>query len=112
MEFLLLIHSEEAGWGRMSAAEQGAAMAAYQAYTEALAAAGALRMGQRLQPAATATRVSAGGAVVLDGPYAETKEQLGGFYLIDVADRAAALDWARRCPGAAHGTVELRPLWS
>jgi hypothetical protein len=49
---------------------------------------------------------------VLDGPYAETKEQLGGYYLIDVPDLDAALSWAARCPGASFGTIEVRPVWT
>ena len=56
-------------------------------------------------------RVADGKTQVLDGPYAEAKEQLGGYYLIDVPDLDAALAWAARCPGAAHGTIEVRPLW-
>ncbi|RYF37569.1 MAG: YciI family protein, partial [Comamonadaceae bacterium] len=67
----------------------------------------------RLQPAASATtvRVTGGKTEVLNGPYAETREQLGGYYQIEVADLDAALSWAARCPGAAHGTVEVRPVW-
>jgi hypothetical protein len=57
-------------------------------------------------------RVANGKSQVLDGPYADTKEQLGGYYLIDVADLDAALAWASRCPGASHGIVEVRPVWS
>jgi hypothetical protein len=68
----------------------------------------------RLQGTATATtvRVADGKSQVLDGPYADSKEQLAGYYLIDVTDLDAALAWAARCPGASHGTVELRPVWS
>ena len=67
----------------------------------------------RLRPASTATtvRIADGKSQVLDGPYADTKEQLGGYYLIDVADLDAALAWAARCPGASHGVVEVRPVW-
>src|SRR5262249_11122181 len=61
---------------------------------------------------ATTVRISDGKAQVLDGPYADTKEQLGGYFLIDVADLDAALAWAARCPGASHGVVEVRPVWS
>jgi hypothetical protein len=56
-------------------------------------------------------RLAGGKTSVLDGPFAETREQLGGYYLIDVADLDAAIGWAARCPGAANGTVELRPVW-
>ena len=88
-------------------------MAAYTAYAEALAEAGAMRAGNRLAPAATAhtVRVAGGAPQVLDGPYAETREQLGGYFVIEVADMAEALRWAARCPGAAHGVVEVRPLF-
>ena len=73
-----------------------------------------LRSSDRLRPTATATtvRVDDGKSQVLDGPYADTKEQLGGYYLIDVPDLDAALAWAARCPGASHGTIEVRPVWT
>jgi hypothetical protein len=57
-------------------------------------------------------RITSGKTEVLNGPYAETREQLGGYYLIDVPDLDAAMSWASRCPGAAHGSVEVRPVWS
>ena len=87
--------------------------AAYAAYTEAMSKAGVLRGGDRLRPTAEATtvRVTNGKTEVLDGPYADTKEQLGGYYLIDVPDLDAALSWAARCPGASNGTMEVRPIW-
>jgi hypothetical protein len=56
-------------------------------------------------------RIANGKSQVLDGPYADTKEQLGGYYLVDVVDLDAALAWAARCPGASHGIVEVRPVW-
>ena len=88
-------------------------MAAYAAYTEAMKKAGAYVGANRLQPTSTATTVRApnGKSSVLDGPYAETKEQLGGYYLLEAADLDAALAWAARCPGAAHGAIEVRPVW-
>ena len=88
-------------------------MAAYKAYTEALRNAGVLRAADRLKPSSTATtvRITDGKSQVLDGPYADTKEQLGGYYLIDVPDLDAAISWASRCPGASHGLVEVRPVW-
>jgi hypothetical protein len=113
MQYLLMIYAQEGGWEKMTAAEQERGMAAYMAYSEALAAAGVLKGSNRLQPAATSTtvRLVDGKAQVLDGPYADTKEQLGGYYLIDVPDLDAALAWAARCPGAGHGIVEVRPSW-
>ena len=84
------------------------------AYSEALTKAGALVAGDRLQHTHTATtvRVEGGKTQVLNGPYAETREQLGGYYIVEAADLDAALSWAARCPGASHGAVEVRPIWS
>jgi hypothetical protein len=113
MQYMLTLYSEEAGWNRMTEADQQQAVASYIAYTEALKNAGAWVASNRLQPTSTATtvRVSDGKSQVLDGPYSDSKEQIGGFYLIDVPDLDAALSWAARCPGASHGTIEVRPLW-
>ena len=87
--------------------------AAYVAYSEAMAKAGVVLGGNRLRPTSEATtvRVKDGKTEVLDGPYADTKEQLGGYYLLDVPDLDAALSWAARCPGAANGTIEVRAIW-
>jgi len=114
MQYMLMIHSEEAGWSRLTQTEKEQAMAAYGAYTEALTKAGALKGANRLQPSATATtvRLEKGKPQVLDGPYADSKEQFGGYFLIDVPDLDAAISWAARCPTASHGIVELRPIWS
>lgn len=114
MQYLLTLYAEEAGWNRMTGEEQQKGAAAYMAYTEALKQAGALKGSNRLQPIATATTVRTvnGKTQVLDGPYADTKEQLGGYYLIEAADLDAALSWAARCPGSQHGVIEVRPIWS
>src|SRR5256885_14240306 len=113
MKYMLLIYRNEAEMlgAKKEAVEQ--VTGAYGAYTEALKKAGILVGGERLQPstAATSVRVASGKSKVLDGPYAETKEQLGGYYMIDVPDLDAALSWAARCPGAGLGTIEVRPLW-
>jgi hypothetical protein len=87
---------------------------AFTAYTEALKKAGILLGGNRLQFSSNATtvRIQDGKTKVLNGPYAEAKEQLGGYYLIDVPDMDSALSWAARCPGANYGTVEVRPIWA
>jgi hypothetical protein len=76
--------------------------------------AGVLANSNRLKPstAASTVRIADGKTKVLDGPYAETKEQLGGYYLIEVPDLDAALSWAARCPGANFGTIEVRPIWA
>jgi hypothetical protein len=114
MQYLLMIYSNEGAWEKMSPTEQKQGLAAYNAFTEALKKSDVLIGSNRLRPASTATtvRVANGKSQVLDGPYADTKEQLGGYYLIDVADLDAALAWAARCPGASHGIVEVRPVWS
>jgi len=113
MKYLLLIYAEEAGWSNLTQEQQIQGVAAYTAYTDALNAAGVRLGSDRLRPIATATsvRIVNGETKVLDGPYAESKEQLGGFYMIDVPDLDTALSWAARCPGAAYGTIEVRPVW-
>jgi hypothetical protein len=114
MQYLLMIYGDEAAMLKRTEEGGGEIMPAYAAYTEAMSKAGILRGGNRLRPAATAStvRTTNGKTQVLDGPYAETKEQLGGYYLIDVADLDTALSWAAKCPGAGHGTIEVRPIWT
>ena len=82
-------------------------------FQEALTKAGIVKSSNRLQrsSAATTVRVSNGKSQVLDGPFADSKEQLGSFFIIDVPDLDAALSWAARCPAASFGAVEVRPLW-
>ncbi|MGC2161429.1 MAG: YciI family protein [Silvibacterium sp.] len=113
MQYLLMGYFNEDHWPKMSPAEQQQGIAAYAAYTEALVASGAFKGSNRLQPTAAATTVRNvdGKTQVLDGPYADTKEQLGGYFLIEAPDLDAALAWAARCPAASHGIVEVRPLW-
>ena len=113
MQYILMPYVNEAGWTKLTKAEQEQGVAAYAAYSEALTKAGVLRGSNRLQPtsAATTVRVANGKTQVLDGPYADSKEQLGGYFLIDVPDLDAAISWAARCPAAGHGVVEVRPLW-
>ncbi len=114
MQYLLLIYGNEAGMQSASKADVEKMVAAYGAYTEALKKAGVLAGANRLQPtsAASTVRVADGKSKVLDGPYAETKEQLAGYYMIDVPDLDAALSWAARCPGASVGAIEVRPVWT
>lgn len=114
MQYLLTLYADESGWGAMTPEQQQQGVAAYGAYTEALKKAGVLAGSNRLRPSATATtlRTTNGKTQVLDGPYAESKEQLGGYYLIDVPDLDAAMTWAGRCPGVQHGIVEVRAIWS
>jgi hypothetical protein len=112
MEYMLLIHSDPAGFEALPEAVKGQALAAYGAYGSALREAGLLRSSNRLRPndASTTVKVREGKTEVLNGPFADTREQLGGYYLIDVPDLDTALSWAARCPGASHGTVEVRPV--
>src|SRR5215472_9839742 len=113
MQYLLMLYVDEAGFGRLSQAQQQEGVAAYVAYTEALTKSRALVGANRLASTSTATtvRMANGKTQVLDGPYADTKEKLGGYYLIDVPDLDAAISWAARCPAAAHGVVEVRPIF-
>jgi len=113
MKYLLLIYANEASMAAASKKDTEQMHAAYGAYTEALQKAGVVLGGNRLRPttSATSVRVANGKTNVLNGPYAETKEQLGGYYMIDVPDIDAALSWAARCPGASTGTIEVRPIW-
>lgn len=113
MQYLLMLYADESGWDKMTPEQQQQGYAAYMAYTEALKAAGAHKGSNRLRPVSTATtvRTANGKPQVLDGPYIDSKEQLGGYYLIDAPDLDAAIAWAARCPGAGHGIVEVRPVW-
>lgn len=112
MQYLLMVYAEEAGWAKLTEAQQQEGLAAYMAYAEALKKAGAYVGSNRLHdtPTATTVRIANGKAQVLNGPYTDTKEQLGGYYLIEAPDLDAALAWAARCPGASHGVIEVRPV--
>jgi hypothetical protein len=114
MQYMLLIYGAEAAEQTLTESQAAEMMGAYGAYSEALRKAGVMVGGERLKPvsAATTVRVKSGKTEVLNGPYAETREQLGGYYMIDVPDLDAALSWAARCPGASHGTMEVRPVWA
>ncbi|HEY7434009.1 MAG TPA: YciI family protein [Methylomirabilota bacterium] len=112
MKYTILIYENEADFhSRTDERRKEAYWGAYRAYTQALQAAGVMVGGAGLQPppVGTTLRQRDGKRQVQDGPYAETKEQLGGFYQIDVPDLDSALDWAARCPAASTGAVEVRP---
>lgn len=113
MKYALLDYVTEAGWPELSKVEQEHWLGAYRSYMQAMSEAGVLRSSGGLRPtsAATTVRVADGKTQVLDGPFADTKEQLGGFHIIEVADLDAALAWAARSPTALHGSVEVRPMW-
>lgn len=110
MRYMMLIHHDEAA---LAAAPQKELWADYAAFNEALSKAGAgMASGERLQPssAATTVRQRGGKTDVLDGPYADTKEQLAGYFFITVPDLDEAVAWARRCPSSKYGSIEIRPL--
>ena len=113
MQYMLAVYGDERAAETTPRNQMTEIINAYMAYTKALQDAKVLVASNRLRPtsAATTIRTVDGQTKVLDGPFAETKEQLGGYYLIDVPDLDAALDWAKRCPAARHGTVEVRPIW-
>lgn len=112
MKYLILINDPETVWAKMPKSDSDAMMGQYFKYTEELKAAKVLIAGEALQPVHTATtvRTRAGKTVNTDGPFAETKEQLGGFYLIDVPNLDEALKWAAKCPSVTIGSIEVRPV--
>jgi hypothetical protein len=108
MKYMMLIHHDDAALAKASKNEL---WADYAAFNEALAKAGGTS-GMRLQPASAATsvRVRDGKTDVIDGPYADTKEKLAGYFMIDVTGTDEAVAWAQRCPSARYGTIEVRPI--
>jgi hypothetical protein len=110
MEYAILIYRDESRDGEFDWPQ---IEADYDRYFKQAADAGVLRGGPRLQSAALTTTVAVRGGqrLVTDGPFIESREQLGGIFVIDCPDLDAALGWAARCPGAVHGTVEVRPVW-
>ena len=113
MQYLLLLYADESAWNKMTPEQQETGVAAYRAYRQALHSGNVLLGANRLRPADTATTLSAisGKMQVLDGPFVDSKESLGGYFLIDVPDLDAALAWAAKCPGVGHGSVEVRAIW-
>jgi hypothetical protein len=112
MQYLLLIYTDEQKEQSMSQEEMGAMFQAYGEYTEALKASGCHVAGQALKPTTTATtvRVRESKNLHTDGPFAETKEQLGGFYMVDCETLDEALEWAAKIPSAKYGSIEVRPI--
>lgn len=108
MQFLLLLHDDEAAWLDLGPEEQGAVVGEHMAYSEALQSAGAFVEGAPLDASTLSKIVTADS--VQDGPYADTKEQLGGYYRIEAASMEEAVEWARKCPVAKTGKVEVRPV--
>ncbi|MGD9573560.1 MAG: YciI family protein [Thermoleophilia bacterium] len=112
MRYLLLIYADETTWTDATPEEIEAMMVAHGAFSEATGAEGILRGGEALQPTTTATtvRVRDGEAMLTDGPFAEAREQLGGFYIVECDTLDEAIGAARRVPEALHGAVEVRPI--
>ncbi len=112
MRYLLLIYRSEAELGKMDAAERKQMMADYGAFTQSIIQSGHFKAGDGLQPSTTATtvRVRDGRILTTDGPFAETREQLGGYYLVEAKDLDTALGIAARIPGAKAGSIEVRPI--
>jgi hypothetical protein len=112
LRYLLLIYGDESRFAQTSEAELQADLAKWFEYDAAIKSAGASPGGAALQPTTTATSVrdDNGNPLVTDGPFAETREQLGGYYLLDVENLDEAIKWAHRCAGISKHTVELRPI--
>ena len=112
MRYLMLIYGGEAAMENATQEERDASMAEWFTYTRQMGEAGVMVAGDGLMPTRTATsvRIRDGKDLVTDGPFAETKETLGGYYLMEVPSVDEAIAWAKRCPGAAYGTIELRPV--
>jgi hypothetical protein len=112
MQYMLLIYDDPSTWEAMSEDDRNGVMGEYMAYTQELRDAGKLVAGDALQPTSTAksVRIREGELSTTDGPFAETKEALGGYYLIDVESEDEALEWAKKIPSARFGTIEVRPI--
>lgn len=112
MQYLLLIYEREADWNTMNEKEKGTIFQEYMAFTQGIMKSGHHRAGDALQPVSTATtvRVRNGKTVTTDGPFAETREQLGGYYLVEAKDLDEAIAIAARIPSARYGSVEVRPI--
>ena len=112
MQYLLMIYQNEAEYGKIDAATGKKLLEEYGAFTQSIIQSGNFKAGDRLQPTTTATtvRVRDGKTLTTDGPFTETKEVLGGYYLIDVDTLDEALEWAAKIPSARYGHIEVRPV--
>jgi hypothetical protein len=113
MRYVLLVCTDESAQAALSPEESSSIMAEYAAFTEDVARRGILQGGERLRPTtdATTVRVRDGEVLTSDGPFAETKEQMGGYYVVDCEDLDEAIEVAARIPGARYGSIEVRPIW-
>jgi hypothetical protein len=113
MRYILLICTDESAVGALSPEEGSAMLAEYGAFGEEMGRRGVLQTGERLRPTTDATTVQVrdGKVLTADGPFAETKEQVGGYYVVDCKDLDEAIEVASKIPGARVGTIEVRPIW-
>jgi hypothetical protein len=113
MNYLLMIYTNQDEFAALGAATLGAISEEYAEFTKSIVQAGQFKAGDRLKPVSTAStvRVRNGKTAITDGPFAETREQLGGYYLVDAKDLDAAIAIAARIPGARYGSIEVRPIW-
>jgi hypothetical protein len=114
MQYLLLICNDESSFATLSPEEGSAMMAEYEVFGNTMGSRGVLRGGERLRPTSDATTVQVrdGKVLTADGPFAETKEQIGGYFVVECKDLDEAIDVASQIPGARDGTIEVRPIWS
>ena len=112
MKYLLLIHDDEQVWGKLNETERQQIFGEYGQFTQQIKSTGQYLAGAQLQPTSTATsvRVRNGKRLVTDGPFAETREQLGGYYLVDASNLDEAIGLAAQIPSARLGTIEVRPI--
>jgi len=113
MQYLLMIYQNEAEYAKNDAATSQKLLSEYQTFTQSIIQSGQFKAGDRLQPTATATtvRVRDGKTLTTDGPFAETREQLAGYYMVDAKDLDSAIGIAARIPSARIGSIEVRPIW-
>jgi hypothetical protein len=113
MRYLLMIYGSEQEMAAMNPADADAVLAEYGTFAEEMGRRGVLQGGERLRPTAdtTTVRVRDGNVLTADGPFAETKEQVGGYFVVECADLDEAIEVAAKIPGARHGTIEVRPIW-
>jgi hypothetical protein len=113
MRYILMICEDETGFDTLSPAEGASMLEEYGAFSKEMGERGVLEGGERLRPTSdsTSVRVRDGEVLTFDGPFAETKEQVGGYFLVDCKDLDEAIEVAAKIPGARHGTIEVRPIW-
>jgi hypothetical protein len=113
MQYLLMIYQNEVEYAKRDKSTEQAMLAEYQTFTQSIISSGNYKGGDRLQPTTTATtvRIRDGKILTTDGPFAETREQLGGYYMIEAGNLDEAIGIAARIPGARFGSIEVRPVW-